>query len=106
MQMSQFHYYEGVDDAGSEPAPSFAMLNDQELALLHESLFVLASRFFRDRDPCAALWISRQMRLIADHGALPDRALRPFYLTLAARWHTLARNLLDGERQQPSGLEL
>lgn len=65
-----------------------------ELEVLHAGLGALISRFKEaEQTACAALWISRQLRLIAEHPSLPDPGLRPLYRTMAARWHVRAAYL-------------
>jgi len=76
-------------------APStgpLVLINDLEL--LHAGLDVLIAHYLACTEdavrPCLALRISRQLRIIAEHRDLPDRALRPLYRTMAARWQVHA----------------
>ena len=66
-----------------------------DLELLHAGLGALIAHYSISGERCVAhciaLGISRQLRLIAEHPALPDPALRPLYLTMAARWHVRAK---------------
>jgi hypothetical protein len=65
-----------------------------DLELLHAGLGALIAHYsISDKHcmaRCIALGLSRQLRLIAEHPALPDPGLRPLYLTMAARWHVYA----------------
>lgn len=65
-----------------------------DLELLHAGLGALIAHYSISEERCVsrciALGVSRQLRLIAEHPALPDPALRPLYLTMAARWHLRA----------------
>ncbi|MGH8569714.1 MAG: hypothetical protein ACREXU_17350 [Gammaproteobacteria bacterium] len=70
---------------------SLVLINDMEL--LHAGLGVLMAHYLACDDavrPCLAFRISRQLRIIAEHRDLPDRALRPLYRTMAARWQVRA----------------
>jgi hypothetical protein len=79
--------------AGSTPAPHLAI---NELEFLHAGLGVLMARYLMAAEPCLALWVSRQLRLIANHPELPDPGSRPLYMTMAARWHVRATLSLPG----------
>jgi hypothetical protein len=61
-----------------------------DLELLHSGLGVLMAGYLSTMEPCLALLVSRQLRLISEQPDLPDPALRPLYLTMAARWHRRA----------------
>lgn len=71
-------------------------LATNELEILHAGLGMLMARYLIATEPCLALWVSRQLRLIADHPELPDPGSRPLYLTMAARWHIRATLDLPG----------
>jgi hypothetical protein len=73
--------------SGSEPGPAVAI---NELEFLHAGLGMLMTRYLMAAEPCLALWVSRQLRLIANHPELPDPGSRPLYMTMAARWHVRA----------------
>jgi hypothetical protein len=70
------------------------------ISLLHVSAGLLMERYLLERDPCVAVWLSRQFRLISENPAMPDAELRVLYRTLAARWHLLATQVLS--ETQPS----
>ena len=59
------------------------------LAQLHVNAGLLIERYLQDSDPCVAVWLSRQFRLISENPAMPDADLRVLYRTLAARWHQM-----------------
>jgi hypothetical protein len=62
-----------------------------ELEILHAGLGLLIARYQESGQPvCSALWISRQLRLIAEHPCLTDPGLKALYKTMAARWHVCA----------------
>jgi hypothetical protein len=82
-----------IPDAG-DPAGNVFI---NELELLHAGLGMLMARYLVAAEPCLALWVSRQLRLIANHPELPDKLLRPLYLTMAARWQVRASLGLSGE---------
>src|SRR5919106_6232697 len=76
------------------PSTRQPSVSTTDLELLHAGLGALMARYSISDEHCVArciaLGISRQLRLIAEHPALPDPALRPLYLTMAARWHLYA----------------
>ena len=78
---------------GSAPVHGVAI---NELELLHAGLGMLMARYLVATEPCLALWVSRQLRLIANHPELPDPGSRPLYLIMAARWHIRATLGLPG----------
>lgn len=70
---------------------SVSSCSSNDLELLHTGLGILLARYPESERPsCIELWISRQLRLIANHPSLPDPGLRPLYRTMAARWHAKA----------------
>ncbi len=72
-----------------EPAMS-GTREDTDIGLLHVNAGLLVERYVKDCDPCVAIWVSRQFRLIAENAALSDTELRVLYRSLAARWHQMA----------------
>jgi hypothetical protein len=59
------------------------------LALLHVNAGFLLERFLADGDPCIAVGLSRQYRLMAESPQMLDDRLRVMYRTIAARWHQI-----------------
>ena len=73
-----------------------------DIGLLHVNAGLLVERYLKDRDPCVAIWVSRQFRLISDNPAMPDAELKVLYRTLAARWHQIAtQSLLETHPGNP-----
>jgi hypothetical protein len=76
------------------PSTRQPLISITDLELLHVGLGALIAHYSISDERCVArciaLGISRQLRLIAEHPALPDPALRPLYLTMAARWQLRA----------------
>ena len=68
------------------------------IGLLHVNAGLLVERYFQDGDPCVAIWVSRQFRLISESAAMPDGELKVLYRTLAARWHQMAISRLTESR--------
>ena len=60
------------------------------LGVLHMSAAMLVDRYLLDPDPCVAVCLSRQYRLISEDASVPDAELKVLYRTLAARWHQMA----------------
>ncbi len=68
-----------------------ASVKVSELEILHAGLGLLITRYQEsEQSVCTALWISRQLRLIAEHPCLTDPTLKTLYKTMAARWHVCA----------------
>ncbi|GAB6048313.1 hypothetical protein JCM19379_21420 [Methyloparacoccus murrellii] len=65
-----------------------------DLGQLHVNAGLLVERYLEHSDPCIAVWLSRQFRLIAESPAMPDAELKVLYRTLAARWHQMATQAL------------
>ncbi len=84
---------------------SSAGCSSHELEVLHTGLGILLARYPESERPsCIELWISRQLRLIANHPSLPDPGLRPLYRTMAARWHAKAWRGLVNPLEQDHAL--
>lgn len=64
--------------------------NGSPLGVLHMSAALLVDRYLNEPDPCVAVCLSRQFRLISEDSSVPDAELRVLYRTLAARWHQMA----------------
>lgn len=75
-----------------------------DLGQLHVNAGLLIDRYLNEGDPCTAVWLSRQFRLISENPAMTDAELRALYRTLAARWHQMAVQMLCDTR--PKGLWL
>lgn len=60
------------------------------LGILHLGAALLVDRYLEEPDPCVAVCLSRQFRLISEDADVPDAQLRVLYRTLAARWHQMA----------------
>ena len=75
------------------------------LAQLHVNAGLLIERYLVDSDPCVAVWLSRQFRLISENPAMPDADLRVLYRTLAARWHQMATQMLCDTRPKSPWLD-
>lgn len=82
--------------------------SSNELEVLHTGLGILLARYPESERPsCIELWISRQLRLIANHPSLPDPGLRPLYRTMAARWHAKAcRSLVNPWEEDRNSFEI
>ena len=76
-----------------------------DLAQLHFNAGLLIERYLTDSDPCVAVWLSRQFRLISENPAMPDPDLRVLYRTLAARWHQMAAQMLCDTRPKSPWLD-
>jgi hypothetical protein len=66
------------------------LLSGSPLGVLHMSAALLVDRYLEEPDPCVAVCLSRQFRLISEDSSVPDAELRVLYRTLAARWHQMA----------------
>lgn len=64
-------------------------ISPEPLALLHVTAGFLFEKFLSDGDPCIAVGLSRQYRLIAESPQMFDDRLRVMYRTIAARWHQI-----------------
>lgn len=82
-----------VRESVSASRPGMAV-DGSDISLLHMSAGMLIERYLEERDPCVAVWLSRQFRLIAECPAMPDGELKMLYRTLAARWHQMAAQSL------------
>jgi hypothetical protein len=91
----------GVRESASASKPYYAV-DGANISLLHVSAGLLIERYLTERDPCVAVWLSRQFRLISDNPAMPDAELKVLYRTLAARWHQIAtQSLLETHPGNP-----
>lgn len=70
--------------------PSVEPVGASPLGVLHMSAAMLVDRYLLDPDPCVAVCLSRQFRLISEDASVPDAELKVLYRTLAARWHQMA----------------
>lgn len=59
------------------------------LPQLHVNAGLLLERFFQEGDPCIAVWLSRQFRLMSESPDMFDDGLRVMYRSIAARWHQI-----------------
>jgi len=75
------------------------------LGQLHVNAGFLIDRYLSDGDPCSAVWLSRQFRLISESPAMTDAELRVLYRTLAARWHQMAVQMLCDTRPKSPWLD-
>lgn len=69
---------------------SLKMVGASPLGVLHMSAAMLVDRYLVEPDPCVAVCLSRQFRLISEDASVPDAELKVLYRTLAARWHQMA----------------
>jgi hypothetical protein len=82
-------------DATLSPSPAASQITHAaNLAQLHVNAGLLIERYLQDSDPCIAVWLSRQFRLISENPAMSDTQLKVLYRTLAARWHQMATQIL------------
>ena len=76
-----------------------------DLGQLHVNAGLLIDRYLNEGDPCTAVWLSRQFRLISENPAMTDAELRVLYRTLAARWHQMAVQMLCDTRPKSPWLD-
>lgn len=79
-----------LDAMLGNPDPSVEPVRASPLGVLHMSAAMLVDRYLLDPDPCVAVCLSRQFRLISEDTSVPDAELKVLYRTLAARWHQMA----------------
>ena len=79
-----------INQVASGDAMPAKSVGGSPLGVLHMSAALLVDRYLAEPDPCVAVCLSRQFRLISEDASVPDAELKVLYRTLAARWHQMA----------------
>lgn len=82
----------GHDSKGRKDDGPF---QNQPLALLHVNAGMLIERYFAEGDPCIAVWLSRQFRLMSESPQMFDDRLRVMYQTIGIRWHEIGSHSMN-----------